>query len=481
VPLLWLVPLSIYLVTFIIAFAREGGARHRLVVRVQPVAMVVLLAFMAIDWPRPWAMDAVVHLTVFFVTAMMCHGELARRRPPVSHLTEFFLWVALGGVLGGAFNVLVAPAAFTGVAEYPLMLVAAAALRPAPFDARRSVVRHAADVALPIALLVVLVVAPRFLPTLGVPSRRQMAFLALAAAGTLGLARRPLRFALGVAAVLLGAWVLRGGTEGTLLADRSFFGVYRVSEAPAYHLLEHGTTFHGIQLRDPTRRLEPTMYYHREGPLGQIFTALRPAPGGRRVAIGGLGTGTIACYARPEDAFTFYEIDPLVERIARNSALFTFLRDCGRSTRIEIEDARLGLAAAPDGAYDLIVLDAFSSDAVPLHLLTREALALYLSKLAPAGVLAFHISNRYLDLEPALAELAADAGVAARITRDIPTRVAQRDLLASSSTWVAMARRPDDLSALHGPSPWEPLARRNGFRLWTDDFSNIWQIFQWGR
>ncbi|MCL4503973.1 MAG: fused MFS/spermidine synthase, partial [Deltaproteobacteria bacterium] len=228
----------------------------------------------------------------------------------------------------------------------------------------------------------------------------------------------------------------------------------------------------------PSQRLEPLFYFHRAGPLGQIFAAYASANPWGEVGIIGLGTGSIASYAKPGQHFTFYEIDPMMEQVARERGYFTYLEYCPAKVKVVLGDARLSLQAAPPAQYNLFILDAFSSDAIPLHLVTREALGLYLSKLKNEGVLAFHISNRYLDLKPVLANLAQDAGLACLVQDD-------RDLTAAGdfkvgSIWVVMARQPQILAPLAADHRWQPLPG-NGAPMWTDDFSNILTVFNWHR
>jgi SAM-dependent methyltransferase len=299
---------------------------------------------------------------------------------------------------------------------------------------------------------------------------------AVAGLACFGFSGRPLRFGLGLGALLLaGAFVSRDAD--TLLVERSFFGVHRIEHAAGgYHLLSHGSTLHGAQSLDPERRLEPLTYYHREGPVGQMFSDLPLPVGGRRVAVVGLGTGSIACYGRAGERWTYYEIDPVVERIARDRRYFTFLSDCPVEVEVVLGDARLTLSRATASGYDLIVLDAFSSDAIPIHLVTREALGEYLGKLAPGGAIAFHISNRHLDLEPVLARLARDAGLVGRLRRDRPG--ADRERYHVPADWLVLAREEADLGGLAADERWKPLAERPKVGLWTDDYSNILSILR---
>jgi SAM-dependent methyltransferase len=309
-------------------------------------------------------------------------------------------------------------------------------------------------------------------------------------------APRPLRFALSLGAVVLAA-ALFSGTEGrTLHAARNFYGTHRVlsDNADTLHWLRHGSTLHGKQYTDPARRCEPLSYYHRGGPLGSVFEALRARAGGvkagggmsyvapRAVAVVGLGAGTTAAYARAGESWTFYEIDPAVVRVARDPEFFTYLSACAAApVAVVVGDARLRLREAPEGAYDLIALDAFSSDAVPAHLLTREALSLYLSKLAPGGVLAFHVSNRGLQLDRVVGGVSADAGLNARIFNDdYDPDEKGHDPGHDPSAWVAVARSAEDLGALASDPRWLPLdASARRLELWRDDFSDVLSVFRW--
>ena len=521
VPLLWVVPLSLYLLTFVVAFATRPPVPHWLVVWLQPTLTLPLVVMLVWGTNRPLWMLGALHLAVFFVTALMCHGELARTRPPAAQLTAFYLWISVGGALGGAFNVLLAPLIFDTVAEYPIAIVAAAALLPAAglvrrprwpgsdedsdepesvqraaagstsLGARRSVLSvvtlHAArstlllDLALPLALGAVTYAATRpdtLPPWLG--SKAPYALAGLAAAGCYFLRGRPLRFALALGAILAGGLLGRGVGSDVLFADRSFFGAYKVRQWYGYHHLTHGTTLHGAQnFADTARRLEPLTYYHRAGPLGDLFASLPNDGGPRRVALVGLGTGSALCYGRPGDDWTIYEIDPLIVRIAQDRGLFTYVTGCAPTKHLRLGDARLRLTEAAAGAYDVIVLDAFSSDAIPAHLVTREALQLYLSKLAPGGIVAYHISNRYINLRPVLAELARDARVAGLVGTDVGITAAERAKMKTGSVWVLLARRATDFAAVARRPAWSPLAPRADVRVWTDDFTDVLSVFQW--
>jgi len=478
IPLLWIVPLAIYLLTFVIVFARKTVIfRHSLAIWLQPPFLLILSVAIALMMQRSVTALAPTHLAAFFLTALVCHGELAKDRPSVSHLTEFYLWLSVGGVLGGIFNVIVAPQVFDSVVEYPIAIVLAAALRPTL--ATRGPLARALDVLLPFGVfaLIVMLMRAGFPPTRWSDKAPVWAFGGYAML-VLCFQRHPVRFALGVAAIFLGSTLGRGRDDTLLFRGRSFFGVYRVMRYPNHHALQNGTTTHGGQSVFPTLAREPLTYYHRDGPLGQAFASLMQTNDNRRVAIVGLGTGTVACYGHSNETWTFYEIDPLIERIAFNPKYFTYLRDCPPAKRIVLGDARLSLAQARDSSYDFIILDAFSSDAIPVHLMTREALQLYLRKLAPGGSIAFHISNRYLDLEPVLVEIARDARVAGIIGSDGSLTSEQVSAFKMTSKWVVLSRNANDHALLALQKGWRVLPPQSTVGVWTDDFSNVLSVFR---
>ena len=479
IPLLWIVPLAIYLLTFVIVFARKVVFyRHSVAVWLQPPFLLVLSVTIALLMQRSVTALAPTHLAAFFLTALVCHGELAKDRPSVAHLTEFYLWLSVGGVLGGTFNVIVAPQVFDTVLEYPIAIILAAALRPTL--ARRGPLANVLDVALPAALCALIVILMRAgFPPASWGEKANVWVFAAFAMTVLCFQRHPIRFALGIAAIFIGSALGRGTDKTLLFRGRSFFGVYRVMAYPKHHALQNGTTTHGGQSIYPQFATEPLTYYHRDGPLGQSFSWLMRKTPNRRVAIVGLGTGTIACYGHSNETWTFYEIDPLIERIAFNPKYFTYLRDCPPAKRIVLGDARLSLQQARDSSYDLIILDAFSSDAIPVHLMTREALQLYLRKLAPHGSVAFHISNRYLNLEPVLVEIARDARVAGVVGADGSLTPEQTMSFKMTSKWVVLSRNPKDLSALAVQKGWRVLPPKADVALWTDDFSNVFSVFRW--
>jgi predicted membrane-bound spermidine synthase len=335
---------------------------------------------------------------------------------------------------------------------------------------------------LPLALGLLACVAVLLLPKFGLkPGQWSVGVMAgIPAVICYFFVDRPLRFALGLGAIIVAGFFYTGTQGKVIHIERNFFGVIRVTEDRngEYRQLVHGTTIHGRQSLDPARAHEPLAYFHRTGPIGKVFSFFNPRYPNARIGVIGLGAGSLACYAQPSQHWTFYEIDPAVERIA--DAYFTFLQDCAAGRpQVILGDARLRLREANDGAYDLFIIDAFSSDVVPVHLLTREALQLYVSKLDPAGILCFHCSSRYLELKPVLANLAHDAGLVCFGREDLSVTPQENKEGKDPSQWVMMAWPGTDLDKLVRYSLWEPLPGQTGRRVWTDDYSNILEVFRW--
>lgn len=483
IPLFWVLPLAAYLISFVLVFAKKPPISHSWMKERAPF-LILAGFFPAVSQTRfSLPILLLLYLTVLFGLALLFHGEVARRRPAVGNLTEFYLCLSVGGVLGGIFNSLIAPAVFNTVLELPLVLIFAALIRPVADTlppAKPDRWRSRNDLLLPVALLLCMAAVILVLAHIGIQPGRTETILVFgySMVWCLSFGKRRTRFVLGLTAIFAASYLYAPFGE-TLTARRSFFGVYRVLNSPdgKFRLLFHGGTLHGTQSVLPARACEPLSYYTRSGPAGEVFDAVQARMPNGNWAIVGLGAGAMATYLQPGQSLTYYEIDPLVKNLAEDPRYFTYVSHCAPSTQVVLGDARLRLRDAPDGRYGLIVLDAFSGDSIPMHLLTREALALYLRKLAPGGILAFHISNLYLDLSPTLGNLAQDAHLAALIGNDSALTQAQLDGGKSPSIWIAMARRPADLAPLASNTSqlfrWRPVPVRPGARLWTDDYSNL--------
>ena len=680
IPVLWVLPLALYLLSFILVFSRLPAGVHRGMVAVFPFLVLLLVFLMLSEFPLRISWKIMVHLAVLFVASMVCHGELARDRPATRYLTQFYLLMSVGGVLGGVFNALVAPVSFLGIAEYPLVLVLACLLMPRLEAEKKSQPGLVAGVGamgfyLGVGVALIILAMGRsdlnfhglagrnglwllaalvgtgivaFAFVRAAPEERQARWLDLGLPLALGVMAlgldlglrityvhhgldlmflrlveavagrvperlaqflnpesagplilfifilpvvlcsffigRPLRFGLGIGALLL-AHSLNGLLDAdVILRDRSFFGALHVEDANGYRRLYHGTTLHGMQHRQQKDRAaiavsaasplaaadpfsatalaaagsevwapgrEALTYFHRTGPIGKIFAAYHDHFAGRHLGLIGLGTGTLATYGQPEQKLTYYEIDPLIKRIAYDDgAYFSFVKDArdrGVQMDLVMGDARLKLEEraerlkqeerAQKGApatdrFALLVVDAFSSDAIPVHLLTLQALKTYLDNLADDGLLVFHISNRYVDLEPVLGNLARALGLVGFIETDWEGDIPGK----ASSNWVVMARReyasvldqlvhegcweewqkeshwaeseaamltlsafPDQggfvraagaigyslLETEQEPekrllkAPWRRLKEDPKVGVWTDDYSNLFSVFYW--
>ena len=480
VPLFWVVPLALYLLTFVLTFSRKPLLKHEWMLRAQTLLFPILGMLFLLQQPMVPMM--LLHLAGFFIGAMVCHGELWRRRPETSHLTEFYLFMSFGGMLGGVFNAMLSPVLFDSVLEYPLALVLACALRP----------WTALQLTLPEPAKIVAVVAPAALCLGAVmlldlaeiePWQAGMfAAIIILALTTYAQARQPIIFAACIAGFLSLVPVFLGEQGGIVVRERSFFGVHTVKtiEQGRVMALVHGTTIHGAQYRDPDRRRTRLTYYVEEGPAGSLFAALPDTDPPRRVGAIGLGTGSMACYRRPGEDWRFYEIDPTVTRLARDSGHFHFLSDCAPDIPIIHGDARISLERGDDGPFDVLIVDAFSSDAVPVHLITREAIELYARRLSPDGILLMHISNRNLRLRPAVGAVLAASGLSARFQRYVP-EVVEADAIATAAVaeWVAASPDRAALDILDGDRRWEPLRPDPDIQPWTDDYSNIFSTLDW--
>lgn len=476
-PLLWVVPLALYLLSFVNAFARKPAIPHWLSARAAAFATVLLAAVFL--WREPVGVLLPVHLGALFAVALACHGELARRRPPTAELTTFYLFVSLGGLAGGVSVALIAPVVLDRVLEYPLCLVLAAALLPNRDGARGEATKPGDLVAAASIAVVALGIGPIF-DWAGIPLPRIVYAALLASLAALALARqgRPLGFALCIAALLTAA-VLPPWRNASLWDGRSFFGVYRVLEEaePPMRTLVHGNTIHGGQWTDDDGTVLPTTYLTRASPIVDVIDGKRAQSGTLRVGVAGVGTGALAYYRQRGDAWRYYEIDPLITWLATQSGYFEMLPRHDPDAVIVVGDARLGLASEPDGHFDLLILDAFSSDAVPTHLLTREAVVLYMNKLRPDGVLAAQISNRLLDLEPVFAGAVAELGYAARVGRQSAPDP-ETDPTGAASEWVLVGRNDAALDVLRLSDVWRPIDLGRQQR-WRDDYSNLLGIIRW--
>ena len=479
-PLLWVGPLAIYLFSLVVAFSERGRRVLPAVERLVPAAATLMWISYVVPGGWPVLVLLLFLLLSYAVVAIALHGRLALDRPAEAHLTRFYLIVSAGGLLATTFVALVAPLVFNDIYEYPVLLVAGLGVlalirssggQPASTldlarEARAALIRLAPFVA--IAAILLLLVALDEAPMAGT-----IALIFGLGAVVIAVARSPRILAGATAAAIVVTVALN--SPNPLVQVRTFFGVIDVRTS--YFGLARsefsGTTLHGLQFLDD-RRSEPTTYYVEAGPLGRVVDSVQERwPDGAAIGAVGLGVGTVAAYARPTDSITFFEIDQAVIDLARDTRYFTYLADAAAPTTVILGDARLSLVDQPAASFDLLILDAFASDAVPSHLLTREAMAVYVRTLRPGGILAFHLSNRYYDLDPAVGSTARAIGLDALADRYVADPPTPEGLGARSSIWV-VAGAPNDIAGLveHGwtrPVPGPVL---------TDDFPDLLRMLR---
>ncbi len=478
-PLLWVLPLALYLLSFVLAFREARGLIDHVATYAAPlIALLALIALSTDDFEVQVTGSA--SMALLLVASLALHRQLFNERPPAEGLTAFYLILAAGGALGGILVAIAAPLVFDWTYEFPVLIIAAIAMLhqrggktgPIAIGVALAAMPLAAAVALQWIELSQILLAGLFALPLFFVWRSKAVMLCVTLCGILALT--------GFDALILSANNLR---------QRSYFGIYTVreNETGTVRKLAHGTTTHGAQRLEPGKLLQPTTYFGPQSGAGQILTAAPALYSDKaRIAVLGLGVGTLSCYAKPSQTWSFYEIDPLVADIAIKQGWFTYMINCAPNAAVRIGDARLTLAQQPTASLDILVMDVFSSDAVPTHLLTREAFAIYDRVLAKDGALLIHISNRYLDLEPVLAsEAKARRWTSAIITHNATPE--QIDAGETTSVWVMMARSEDMLQRARNAaaqttpakdSEWKPLSEKQGFARWTDEFGSILHLIK---
>ncbi len=491
-PLLWVIPLGIYLVSFILVFSGRGATITRWAVLVAPAALLLsAMGMLVVD--RAVTFYGLASLLTLAVVATALHGTLANDRPPAAKLTEYYLWMSAGGVIGGLFPTLIAPQIFDWVYEHPILLLAAAFLIPTRpllpwisglWRGNGIGARALRILSAPITLVISWWLGASF-NVIDPPPEQLLALGLLLTLCALAIGR-PIIFTwiLAMLMLALGGWQQIDISTIEKARQRSFFGIYTIENrngAMRRNLL-HGTTLHGSQSLDPAKSRMPLTYYAPESGVGLAMQAAPQLFGSNaRIGVIGLGTGTLSCYATPAEHWTFFEIDPLIVDIARDPAVFSFVSQCKPDAQIRVGDARLELAKQPDASFDLLAVDAFSSDAIPLHLLTVEAFETYRRTLSSQGVLLIHVSNRFMDLEPVVAANASALGMVARLRHYQPSD-AEMLLGYNPSIWIALARDEATISRFaettgQGPA-WQPLEGRAEVESWTDGRASVLPVLK---
>ncbi|MCA9304614.1 MAG: fused MFS/spermidine synthase [Phycisphaerales bacterium] len=503
-PLLWVIPLAIYLLTMIIAFSfgmtgvvRWGG-RPMLLVLMAAMVLLILSEDQHAGAPLVWNLG--IQLLLLGAVGMYAHARLATLKPNASHLTEYYLMLSVGGALGGVFIAVVAPLLFVGPFEYHLALVAAAATLPTLTEGKK---RGRLRILMPILALACILGVELARGVLKMDTGEGFGAGLLLAAIVVGpavltyMSWRDGVACASVLAVLLGSLIVRDLGDPTIIhRARTFYGIHEVIETKTrfkdrqsdavstLHTLMHGTTTHGVQLMDGPLVILPLTYYHYDGPIGRLFVQMEDAEGSdqpRRVGLVGLGSGAMAAYGRPGDEFIFFEIDPAVARIAADPSLFTYLNDSAADVQIRLGDGRVELersVLAGEPGFDLLVIDAFSSDAIPVHLLTVEAMSLYQQRLNPGGVILMHITNRHLDLLPICFAIGQRAGVRTMVCEDFLGRERAADSKRYDSIWVAMTNDEAHIRESINAGFVEIISIPSPKPAWTDQSSNILDILR---
>ena len=425
VPMLWVIPLALFLATFIVSFARRPIVGRDGATLLMILSLLGLGLLWFVSGNNNWMLWALLLITAFFFTALACHTELSLIRPHKRHLTKFYLMIAVGGALGGAFNSLLAPILFNKVIEFPLMLLASVSL----------------------------VVLARVL--FGTMEKR-LALIAVAGSAVLSLV----------------IWSSETtSSTGTLLNERNFYGVLSINDFADKNarVLGYGTTIHGVQRLNDSVKPEPLSYYSKITPVKDIFAEIASRPNNGKVGAVGLGVGSIACYERGDRKLEFFEINPSVTRLASDPKYFTFLTNCPGDYSVTHGDGRLEIEKVADRHFDMLFIDAFTSDSIPTHLMTTEALTLYMQKLTPGGILVMHISNRHLDLYPVLGAIARELGLVAMKKGN-----KLQSLLYPASNYALIVRSESDLGGL-ADKGWV-VVPDTGIKAWSDSYSNIFSV-----
>lgn len=473
-PLIWVLPLSFYLVTFIIAFSRQNILTLSRLASLQPIVVAMTIgvmflcrtSYMALSWPAVF-----LHLMAFFAVALMCHLYLAKLRPieQPKQLTTFYLMLSIGGALGGVLNAFIIPFVLDRVIEYPLLLILSLLANPLFYTTKLSVPLRKMII---LTLLFIVIVAAIDMKVPVHDQKMQMMVVAMTGAIVLATVFLSMNiraaFFAALAMFLATQWMI---PQNIVYQARNFYGYIRVADNPIKigpkksleRIVRHGSTKHGSQILEPSRKTEKTTYYTTNSPPAEFIGIFAP----KNIAVVGLGAGTLNCFSTPQNAFTFIDIDQNMVDAAQK--YFTYLTDCkaSRPPKIIVGDGRLELAKLKDEKFDLIILDAFSSDAIPVHLLTTDAIKEYLDRLSPKGLLAFHVSNRYFNLIPILGKNAETTGLHAMAKLRIPPA----GTLESPSLWVVMARPELDMEVMEMMS-WRDILTQP-IRPWTDDFNNL--------
>lgn len=485
-PLLWVIPLAIYLISFIIVFSKYADRVHKVMVVAQHLLVIpFLIYFFSGQKLESFGMEQALHLLVFFVSIMVCHGELARQRPAAQYLTQYYLIMSFGGMVGGMFNNFIAPFIFETLVEYPLMIVAALLLNPSNNSPRFYLQRQSSK--LIFAGYLLFFAAILYFNQQKFADGTILGLIIAAVAINLFIFHKNLLYLLLYSGVIVSCTLPSSGQRKneTIYQGRNFYGVLSINKSQiqaddsseTIHRIYSGSTEHGAQFREKSLQCTPVSYYGEKGPIGQLFQSYAPYNDHWQIGIVGLGSGALGGYAKAGQKWTFYEINPAMVEIAENPAYFDYLSGCVADYDIEIGDARLVLEKQQSHSLDLLVIDAFTSDSIPMHLMTREAVELYFGNLNDKGLLAFHVSNHHLDLKKVLADHAQKLGLIALIQKFRPE---EKSPYVNKSDWVVLAKEQESITPLLTSElgEWKKLESDGSIQSWTDDFTSIVSVWK---
>ena len=475
-PFLWVVPLSLFLLTFILVFSNRVIVKHEWMLQAQVYGIIIIAVWLYFVFDNMWV-GAAIHLGLFFINAMVCHGELAKDKPDASELTTFFLFMSLGGALGGIFTALIAPVIFDIILEYPLGIVLACLARPDMMYRDSRSKKSMLITAIVFGLLVYIIC--RLLTLDGIKDGVTISILLIAyiiyACITHASMWNRIAFTACTGVLVLFGYTIIHSHAYILENHRSFYASNKITKSldGKRMSLQHGTTVHGVQQLEKNLWAEPASYYHRSGPAGQIFSQLNEQKRIQSVGVVGLGLGALTCYSLPNQKWWLYELDPLIVEIATEYEHFHYMRNCAEGMEIVIGDARLSLADDSSEKFDLLVVDAFSSDSIPVHLLTLEAIELYMNRLSDDGVLLMHVSNKHLNIKPVIANIVAELGISAWSQYYLPDEDAN-----TPSEWVIVGNDKNLELLVRDQERWSELSKSDSVGLWTDDYSTLLQIIK---
>jgi len=480
-PMVWLVPLMVYMFTFILGFLDWKQNLWNLVLWANAIALI-MQAFLSLAGSQSdFAQQLFLWVGTLFLVGLVCHGSLYKEKPNLNGLTEFYLWIACGGFLAGVFQSLLAPLIFQDLHEYALSLSLAALAMPAlPWFRQMDSTFHSRQLRWMLGLGILIAVVFMILRQTEHDGWQSLVALVL-----IPFLPRPILFGMAYVMIMfLKIFILDASHPDLLFQDRSFYGIHRVGLGTnkKVHWLYHGSTEHGAQVTTEPGKpsFSPLVYYHPFGPAGQVLLRRQQLKMEEPIGVVGLGAGSLAWYAVGGQLVDFFEIDPMVARIALNKKLFTYLKECKGRYEVKIGDARNTLMKEPDGKYGILILDAFSSDTIPTHLLTLEAVRGFYSKLQDDGVLLFHISNRHIDLRPQLNAVAKELGLASLVQNQSKGKISERESKSGlyPSMWVIMGKNRETIIPQIATDKWEKPPEKD-FMIWTDDYSSVMKAFRW--